>query len=191
MKFILSGLLVVITLNINAQGYLFTNGKKSIQLNQNHFYDISISKGTTNEEIEAAYNFASGQILSVEKDSISFQISTLEKHIKQDGFENNNVSEWDSNQPINMIAKEDILFLSKYKSAKNKKIRDGLSITGGILIFTGLTTTLNATLVKKKGGRENVFYSGITQFGVGIILASFYRSKKYYMKTCSDPWRFE
>ena len=131
-----------------------------------------------------------GYVNSISNDSVLLNVTNLSINSIIDDSSKEMVYNWENENKLKSISQSDILYLTRYKSKKAKKIRNALSITGGILLFGGAITTLNTLLVGKKGNRKDLLIIGGIEAGAGIILGLSSVKKDYYFKNTDDPWRF-
>lgn len=88
------------------------------------------------------------------------------------------------------IAKKDIVRITEYSSKKNMKARKNLVGIGGLIIFTGIVTSLNA-LIFAGNKKNDMLIAGGVQLGTGIVLVKSSIKRKRQFTLYDDPWRIK
>ena len=121
------------------------------------------------------------------KDSLSFNFSTSVFKQVLTSTDINLNSTYFNNSTNKSIAKKDIIYLKDYTSKKNKKLRKTLSAVGGLLVLSGIATSINALLFADNNKNDLLIASGI-QFGIGLIIGFSSSKKRKELTGVSDPW---
>jgi hypothetical protein len=131
-----------------------------------------------------------GNIKSINGDSVMINVSNLSINNVINDSNKAMTYNWENENKLKSISKKDIIHLTRYKSKRERKFRNGLSATGAILLVGGAITALNTLMVEKKGNRKNLLLLGSIEMGAGFIIGLSSVKKKYYFKNSDDPWEF-
>ncbi len=183
-KIFLLFFLSFICLNLPAQNLTLTNGIKEKTFKPGGFYSLKIAMGDI-QKGERCCEFinVTGHLATVTSDSVHMLLSSYHyKNLKEEsGVENKRIFSNGNFAPYN-FAKQDISILLHYNKQKNLTRKKLLGSSGGLLLFTGLTTALNMFVVTKRNGRADLFKSASIQAGAGAVFLIIGNSKKYRFK---------
>lgn len=130
-----------------------------------------------------------GSIESISADSVIINTTNLRIRSSLGDTSKELIYDWEDESRRKSILKNDILYLTRYKSSQGKKVKTILSFAGGVLIVGGAITTLNALLISKNDNRKNHLAVGGLEMGLGVVLGMASAKKRHYFKTM-DPWSF-
>lgn len=184
--------ILLTTLSALNQTIKLSDGKSEKLLDPNTFFTATISESVKADEKKCCdYQQLTGYITSINNDSISFKVKSLnvKKHTSDQEF---NYNYFFSVSPREMtFAQKDIYYINKSKSEKSKNKHRNLFGIGGIIIFTGAATALNNFFVKEESDKKTLLISGGIQIGLGIILMSVGGEKNYYLNHKLRNWHFD
>jgi hypothetical protein len=189
--FIIAILTSLITVHGAGQEFKISNSSGSKHIGRSDLVEITVEAADKKENECCTYQTIHGNIESVNKDSILVRADILMLSRDFEKGRTDFKDDWNWYNRLNSIAKSDISYLTRHKSKKHKKLKNSLTIGGGILLFTGVGTALNTFVVSGQKNRKNLLLSGGAQFGTGLILAISANSKKYRFKNTDDPWKFD
>lgn len=87
------------------------------------------------------------------------------------------------------FAVEDMVGLKHFKSEKAQKHKSAFGIVGGIMMFTGAITALNAFLAKDFSNREDLLIAGVILIGTGLTFGLMGSTKNYYFRDKEEVWK--
>ncbi|HRW75242.1 MAG: hypothetical protein H6568_11865 [Lewinellaceae bacterium] len=172
-----------------AQGLTLSRGHETKTFKENTIFEMVLSNEYPYSGGQLCeYQEVVGSVVSARTDSLFMQLYSLVDHRNHDDAR---VTQLLLNQsPIGTypVSVDRIVRLESYKSMKNKKAHRNLAIAGGLLMFTGAATALNAILMKGQSNKRTLLLSGGLQFGLGIGFAVASRPNRYYLHHRPDPW---
>ena len=182
----------LIGLNSFGQGLRLTRGLETKEFKGNSVFEMVLAEeDPTRNRTYCDYLELVGTFKSVKGDSLFLQLSSLVDHRLIDDASIEQSLLFHSNVRNYPVSTNQIVFLKRYKSDKSRKARQKLGVAGGILLFTGAATALNALVVKGKSNKNNLLLSGGLQIGLGIGFGIASTAKKYYLKNRSDQWAID
>jgi len=193
-KIITITILLLVYLSAFGQELKIINGTNSKLFKKGSLFEILTSECVKQKENKCCNcQELIGTITSVNKDSLTLKLSSFTHKREVENFNINiNDSFYSLTKTIDYkIGKDEIYYLKNYKSSKNKKRKENLTVVGGLLMATGIFTALNALIVSEKNNKNNILISGGTQFGLGLCFVIFGNSKKYNFKNSKKIWAIE
>ncbi|MEO1518187.1 MAG: hypothetical protein AAFV95_24410 [Bacteroidota bacterium] len=166
---------------LGAQSMELTNGRKVRKINPGDYVELFISSDTA--EIKSQSQNLIGHFTTYSNDSLHLRLVYSFYESSWDKLPDEK-RQFPSVININeRIAIADIYRIDQFKSAKSKNRKEFLSITGGLLFFTGLITAANALLVDDRNSKDILLISGAVQVGASISLGILGSSRKYRFKS--------
>ena len=151
----------LIGLNSFGQGLRLTRGLETKEFKGNSVFEMVLAEeDPTRNRTYCDYLELVGTFKSVKGDSLFLQLSSLVDHRLIDDASIEQSLLFHSNVRNYPVSTNQIVFLKRYKSDKSRKARQKLGVAGGILLFTGAATALNALVVKGKSNKNNLLLSG-------------------------------
>ncbi len=158
---------------------------KTDEITTSHFLEVGVK--STKLESCCDYITFTGYLLSTSQDSVKFNFlnSEITKELSLDKNDSSlNTGLFDYN-PYKTIAKEDLLYITNFKSEKAKKNSSNRAGIGALLGIGGLVTILNAVFLDNN--QRELFIIGGSQIAVGLTLGiSSANKKKTFVG--KDPW---
>lgn len=164
-------------------------GKDEKTFKPGSLFEIVVDK--TNKSADKSWCSSAqlvGKIVAISDDSLTLQLNSYSIKKTMENVENKEIFLSQTGTLESTIAKNEIIYLSNYKSQKHKKRKENIFTTGGLMVFTGLVTALNALVVKDKSSKKTLLISGGLQFGLGLGLTITNDTKKYYLRNRHDIW---
>jgi|GEM_PF-2949095 len=197
MKISLTFIACLLLFNCFGQKIGLANSNKLEKIKKSDIFEITI--GGFDElykpirENCCGYINIKGSIKSIKEDSIIIEISELKTVFIDDDIDMNKelLYDWKNENKLKSFHQNDIYVLKKYKSEKAIKTKKNLTAIGGILVLSGVFTSLNTLIFSNKANRKNLLIASAVQFGFGLTLAIAQSPKKHYFKKVDDPWRFK
>lgn len=172
----------MLSLNGFSQGLkLSKGGEKKVFKTGSIFKVVTIKYEGPDDEKCCDYEHFIGTITGISKDSLSFQLSEVVRTKTSENIDIQEVLQSENSSIPMVVSHKKILYIENYKSPKSMKTKDGFQIAGGLLLFTGVATALNAFLVHNKNSKNNLLISGGAQLGLGIGFLIMHNTKKYYI----------
>lgn len=155
------------------------------------YFELGIDKNK--EGSKECCNTASlfGYIADVRKDHIVFNLVKGSSVYKSASLELSSLMIPETGNSELNIPKEDVALLRYFKSKKHAKRKEAFLITGGLLLFTGIATTIHYFILGESENKNRLLYSGGIQCGLGIGLLISSNTKSYKFKHTSDPWQLD
>ncbi len=188
MKNYLTAILILLTIVSSSQNIEIFNYKSEMKIIPTDFLEV----GVRIDKTEKCCNYIrfEGYFSSTSKDSITFNFTNSIINQRLNSVEYKNISDYLNNDSRKVVAKNDILYIKDYISKKNKKRMGTMTAIGGILMFGGVLTALNALVLADNNKNDLLLASGV-QIGTGLVIGlSFSKSQKKFKET-NDPWRFK
>jgi hypothetical protein len=175
-----------------AQGLTITNGEKDKTFKEGSVFQLRL----TNKDIPQDgkiidWTEAVGVISQMSRDSFTMILKSYENNYTVDYVNVTDVITSRMSNNYGVFSKNDLFSLRKYKSYKSKKRRDNLIGIGGIFMFTGMITSMNAFLVPEGSNRNKILISGCIQVGLGIGSLILYRPREYNFNCGNDFWEIK
>lgn len=174
--------------HVFGQGLTITSGNKVKNFKPGSWYEIVV-KGDYKGAQPCDQLLYQGVISRTSNDSLTLRLGSITVRSIVESKKIEHEVLFADQAALTSFAAEDILNLKHYKSEKAQKRKNGFVIAGGILIFTGAATLLNALFVHDDVGRQNILISGGIQVGLGITFASMSGTKRYYFRDKEEVWK--
>lgn len=175
-----------------AQGLTITNGEKDKTFKEGSVFQLRL----TNHDIPQDGKITNwtevvGIISQTTRDSFSMILKSYENNYTVNYVDVTDIITSKMSNNYGVFSKNDLFSLRKYKSYKSKKRRDNLIGIGGILMFTGMITSMNAFLVHEGSNRNKILISGGIQVGLGIGSLIMYRPREYNFNCGNEFWEIK
>ena len=187
-------LLLLCSLGINTFAQTFTLSyilnDKGKTFKSGGFYEIILAE---NEEALknncCEWTTLKGSLSSVTEDSFQMNLKSYEQRAIVDDVKifHENYAKEGSN--FGSFSQQDIFSIRHYKSEKSRKRKNAFSGAGGVLIFTGVVTAINALIVKDDDSKKDILQSGGVQVGAGLAFVIMGNSKRYKLKGKDGNWQ--
>lgn len=172
------------------QGLTLMKEDKIKEFKPEDVFEFSIAKLNNNEKTKCFdCRILTGKIELIMNDSLNLKLGTFMS--KQEG-ENIRIEEQFDSKPFSSdytIAINEIIFLKRYKSMQEKKLKSNLAVLGGLLVFTSTASALSGLIVKDKEDKNSVFLFAGIQLGIGLTSLSLSQSKKYFLNRQEAGWK--
>jgi hypothetical protein len=178
--------------SIQSQSLTLTREDKQIQFREGHLYEAVLSEyQDPDDDCNCRYSTVLGKIVSVDADSITFLANRIQHRNLTGDIQVENRLTYLNQKTHATFPREDLLYLKHFKSLKSKKTREGFTNVGGLLILTGIATSLSALAAPEKKSRQHVALAGGAQVGLGIVFAVVNGTKKYYIGNADPLWQIQ
>jgi len=187
MKKYLTFALLLLCIHCSSQKLKISNSKSSFDILASDYLQV----GVRMSESDNCYNCIqfTGSFKSESKDSVEFDFSTAVISRTLNSYLVDSSPSYLNDNSHKKVAKNDILYITRYKSKKKKKTREIFVGVAAVLTVGGLLTTLNSLVLADNNKRELLIAGGI-QFGIGVALGISLEKKRKEFKSTDDPWGF-
>jgi len=180
--------LCLVSLNCFSQELRLSKGTDEKTFKKGSIFEIVISENNhSDDKVSCKSAELIGKIISISQDSLTLQLSTYKSNKIVENVEIEDVFQSKTGTIEATIAQREIIYLRNYKTLKHKKKKAGLAV-GGLFLFTGAVTALNAFVVNDRNSKNNLLISGGAQFGLGVGFLIASNSKKYCLSNCEETW---
>ena len=178
-----------LSLNCFGQELKLLRGKDHKTFKEGSIFEVIIAENNaSNDKRCCNYTELIGKITLINGDSLTLQLSSYTNKKTVENVKIEDVFYSQTGTIKATIAQNEIFYLRNFKSYKSKKRKEGFLIAGGLLLFTGAVTALNAFIVNDKSNKNNLLISGGIQIGLGLGFLISSDSKKYYLNNAEDTW---
>ncbi len=178
-----------VSISTFGQTLTIANGRTEKSFKPNAFYEIILREGSIGGKEDCCESIKlSGSLSGVSKDSLYMQLSSY-VHIKRvDDIKVEQQVFSKSGNNYGSFARHDIFSIEHHKSLKSKKRKDAFTVIGGLLLFTGIVTAANYSILSDDKSKTSILKSGGIQVGVGIGFIIARNSRKYRFKGTGEIW---
>ncbi len=167
------------------------NSKASKQIKStDHIILELIPEGKYDDIPNCSFLEMTGRFIDSTKDSLLFNTSYFQ-HYKCYECEDCSINtSYINSGNKKMIAKSDVLNMTRYKSLKSKKAKNTMVIIGGVIMMGGALTAINALII---GGdnKDKYIIAGGAQLTAGLIIGLSFNQPSYEFMKKDDPWQFK
>lgn len=193
MKFWTLFLLSLCSIGLSAQSLQLKKDKKTKEFDANTYYEVYLGEMDDREYGEDGccdYIRLETQLSHISQDSLTFAVDFFEEQKGLAG--NTTLSSTNYAQPQSLVfAKSEVIQMHVFKSKSAFNRRETWNTIGGILVVTGLATSVNYLVFNKSDNKEDFLISGGIQIVTGSILGLLTKRKKYNLNDhLPKPWEF-
>lgn len=172
------------------QYYMINNGGSTKEIPQSSAVEVVVSDVTDWDENCCDNLHLLGTLENVKEDSILLKLDALK--LTKDFSKSSQLhdSSYFDVSSEKWIAKEDVVYLQKYKSKKQKKNSKVFSGIGAALVIGSALTAANALVFAGDKKKDLLIASG-AQFAGGVILGVSFNIKQYRFKGDGRTWKFK
>ena len=166
--------------NCLAQGLQLTRGNTIKNLTKDRLLEISFSEEPGSGDCEfCTSKTVIGTIEQVAKDSITMLIIEKSSYDNSKELKSTSALIYHNRSVPYTLPSNGIFYIIDHKNKQRKKRKNIFGPIGGILLFTGIMSSVSAFIVSDKSDRKKVWSFGAGQVGLGVILIALNSKKKY------------
>jgi len=171
-----------------AQSIDIFNSKSKSELLTTDFLEVGVK---LNHNLKCCdYIKFTGTYISSTTDSIKFDFTKSIIHQDLNSLSAEYLFEYINDEPFKVIAKDDIVYITNFKSQDKRKFKKNMQVVGAALMLGGLVTTANSLLIADNN-KDKLIVTGLAQFTIGITLGVSSNERRKMFKATNDPWRFK
>ena len=177
------------SIHSNGQSLILQRGKKTKEIPPGTYLDIYGKTRDLQDSSRFCCQRGFGVLERVSQDSLYIKASFFGQNQEENGqwiWHEKSTQEIAINAVVPLSGLSRISLFKSPKHQRNDRVFDGF---GGMLIITGIATTLHVLVPRQKSDRNVILASGGIQVGLGILLASFIHGKRYNFDDGNASWR--
>lgn len=188
---ILSLFVFGVSSSLPAQELILYSGEKVKSLPYSSIFEIGLGEPADKQDDCCRTTTLEGNLLELKGDSLKMGVDNYMFRNRGGAFvPHSPFISWIEEDQIRFSI-DDIYYMRKYRSERNRKRLKRISSIGSTLFFAGLTTAVTGLYLTDHKSKNAMLITGACEISVGLTLGIIGHPKVYKFKNANRLWRIE